>query len=139
MKESFPAKKILALCFALSAVVLGFRTPLRGQWFFDFENGLALPGYNDVRIPGDRGTLFSLTEELKIDPAYFFRLRAGYQWKKGHHLSIFASPLRLKAEGTVRRIHLSVLSVNRQQKIRSRRSDPSSEGGSPRTPSANSV
>ncbi|MBM3297994.1 MAG: hypothetical protein FJY83_10415 [Candidatus Aminicenantes bacterium] len=96
-------KKIMGLCFALLAAVLGFQAPLTGQWFLDFENGLALSGFNDVRIPGGSGTLFSFSEELKIDPAYFFRLRAGYQWKKGHHLSVFASPLRLRAEGTVGR------------------------------------
>ena len=70
-----------------------------GQWFVDFENGLAVPGYNDVRIPGDTGTLFSLSEELNLDSAYFFRLRLGFRWKAGHTLSVFAAPLRLNAAG----------------------------------------
>gem|GEM_PF-4399935 len=62
-----------------------------GQWFLDFENGLAVPGYNDVRIPGDTGTLFSLSEELNLDSSYFFRLRVGFQWKSRHGLSLLAA------------------------------------------------
>jgi len=72
-----------------------------GQWFLDFENGLAVPGYNDVRIPGDTGTLFSLSEELNLDSSYFFRLRLGYRWKGRHTLSVLAAPLRLNTAGRV--------------------------------------
>lgn len=52
--------------------------PFFGQWFLDVENGAVFSGYNDVEIPRDIGTRFSLSEELKTDPAYFFRLRLGY-------------------------------------------------------------
>ena len=62
-----------------------------GQWFLDFENGLAVPGYNDVRIPGDTGTLFSLSEELNLDSSYFLRLRVGFQWKSRHGLSLLVA------------------------------------------------
>ncbi|MCX8161319.1 MAG: hypothetical protein N3G18_10400 [Candidatus Saccharicenans sp.] len=74
-----------------------------GQWFVDLENGAVFSGYNDVAIPGDTGTRFSLSEELKTDPAYFFRLRAGYQWKSRHTISVLFSPLTLKAEGSLDR------------------------------------
>lgn len=69
------------------------------QWFLDFENGLAVPGYNDVRIPGDTGTLFSLSEELSLDSAYFLRLRPGFRWRSRHTLSVLVAPLRLNASG----------------------------------------
>lgn len=75
--------------------------PSFGQWFVDFENGAAFSGYNDVRIPNETGTLFSLSKDLETDPAYFFRLRAGYQWKSRHTVSVFAAPFRLRAAGTV--------------------------------------
>ena len=71
------------------------------QWFLDFENGLALSGYNDVQIPRSTGTLFSLSEDLKIKNSYFFRIRLGYSWKSRHTVSVFAAPLTLKAAGEV--------------------------------------
>jgi hypothetical protein len=92
-----PALSILAI----AALTLGSAGFSFGQWFLDFENGLALSGYNDVRIPGDTGTLFSLSKDLETDPAYFFRLRAGYHWKSRHTVSVFAAPFRLRAAGTV--------------------------------------
>lgn len=96
-------KKTALALLAAAALASGSASPSFGQWFVDFENGLALSGYNDVRIPGDTGTLFSLSKELKTDPAYFFRLRAGYHWKSRHTVSIFAAPLRLRAAGAVDR------------------------------------
>ncbi len=82
---------------------LGPAFPAFGEWFFDFENGLALPGYNDVKIPGDSGTLFSFSKELKAGSSYFFRVRLGYQWRSRHAISVFAAPLRLRASGKVDR------------------------------------
>ena len=90
--------------FSLAAIILVTlvpAAPVFGQWFLDFENGVALPGYNDVQIPRDVGTLFSLAEDLTIDPGYFFRVRLGYQWKDRHSLSVFAAPFRLHAAGSV--------------------------------------
>jgi hypothetical protein len=94
-------RKLVSFLKAIMLIALWVPTPTFGQWFFDFENGLALPGYNDVRIPGDTGTLFSLSEDLKTDSSYFFRVRLGYQWKSRHTLFVFASPLRLRAAGSV--------------------------------------
>jgi len=96
-------KKVFAAFVAGAILALLPAAPAFGQWFFDFENGLALPGYNDVQIPRETGTRFSLSEDLKIDPGYFFRARLGYQWKARHTLSLFASPFRLHAAGSVDR------------------------------------
>lgn len=86
---------------ATALLILASASPSFGQWLLDFENGLALPGYNDVRVPRDTGTPFSLSEDLKADPAYFFRVRLGYQWRSRHTLSIFAAPFRLRAAGRI--------------------------------------
>ncbi|MGB9835485.1 MAG: hypothetical protein ACPLRX_01950 [Candidatus Saccharicenans sp.] len=77
--------------------------PFFGQWFLDVENGAVFSGYNDVEIPSDTGPRFSLSEELKTDPAYFFRLRLGYQWKSRHTVSVLAAPLKLRAAGSLDR------------------------------------
>lgn len=93
-------KPIMSLAASVLFMLLA-SAPSFGQWFVDFENGLALPGYNDVQIPRDTGTLFSLSEDLETDPGYFFRLRLGFQWKSRHTLSLFASPFSLRAAGSV--------------------------------------
>ena len=94
-------KKSVLVLLATALFVLWLPSSSSAQWFIDFENGLALPGYNDVRIPGDTGTLFSLSEDLTTDSAYFFRVRLGYHWESGHTVSLFAAPLRLNAAGSV--------------------------------------
>ncbi len=81
--------------------ILGLNLMAGAQWLFDFENGIALRGYNDVSIPRDTGTLFSLTDDLQSDSTYFFRVRLGYRLKSKHTFSIFAAPLSLKASGEV--------------------------------------
>lgn len=93
-------KAAVSLVVALALVLLAVK-PSFGQWFLDFENGLALPGYNDVEIPRDIGTRFSLSEDLETDPGYFARFRFGYHWKSRHTLSVFAAPFRLRAAGSV--------------------------------------
>lgn len=94
-------KRMTTSFLILIVFILGLSIKSNAQWFLDFENGLALGGYNDVQIPRSTGTLFSLSEDLQINNSYFFRIRLGYQWKSGHTLSVFAAPLTLKAKGQV--------------------------------------
>lgn len=94
-------KKSVFILMAITALSLWLSPSAFGQWFADFENGLAVPGYNDVKIPGDTGTAFSLSEDLKADSTYFFRVRLGYQWNSRHTLSVFAAPFRINAAGSV--------------------------------------
>ena len=54
------------------------------RWNLDLETGAVFSGYNDVRIPGDAGTQFSLSEELETDPAWFFRVRWIYSLQDRH-------------------------------------------------------
>jgi len=69
----------------------------------DIEGGGVLSGYNDVRIPGTTGTLFSLVDDLETDPSFYYRVRFTYVVAERHTLSLLAAPLRLEAEGTVDR------------------------------------
>ncbi len=70
------------------------------EWLIDLEGGGVWSGYNDVRIPGDTGTPFSLTADLSTEAKAFWRLRLGGVFAERHHLSAFAAPLRLEAAGT---------------------------------------
>ncbi len=92
--------------FVLLVLLVMIASPTRSeaQWQLDMESGLAFAGYNDVRIPGDTGTLISLSDELKIDPTSFFRLKLRYRFADRHTLSILVAPLRLEARGEVDRV-----------------------------------
>jgi hypothetical protein len=91
-------KKII---FFFSALL--WLTCLNGyaQWFVDVETGAVLSGYNNVQIPRDTGTKFSLSKDLKTDPSFFYRLRLGYQFGSRHTLFLFVAPLSLNASGQV--------------------------------------
>jgi hypothetical protein len=81
-----------------------FTTPAAfAQWSVDFETGGAFSGYNDVQIPRETGTKFSLSQELNIDPAFFFRFRLTYSFGDKHHISALAALLRLDATGQIDR------------------------------------
>jgi hypothetical protein len=80
---------------------LGYFTHIQAELFLDFENGFALSGYNDVQIPRETGTRFSLTQDLQADSSYFFRVRLGYRLNSRHMFSIFAAPLSLDASGKI--------------------------------------
>jgi hypothetical protein len=87
----FAAALAMALLFAGSA---------RAQWAFDVESGVAWSGYNDVRIPGDTGTLFSLSQELAAESGAFVRLRLVWQFHPRHSLSALYAPLTIHSSGT---------------------------------------
>lgn len=72
---------------------------LYSQIGFDVESGLAMSGYNDVRIPGDKGTLFSLTEDLKADNAVFYRVRLNYSLNPKNTFSLLIAPLTIRSTG----------------------------------------
>lgn len=71
----------------------------KAQVSLDLETGIAGTGYNDVRIPGDGGTLFSMKDDLGSKPEFFYRLRAGYTFNERHTLSLLYAPLELKYNG----------------------------------------
>lgn len=74
---------------------------LLSEVLFDFETGAVFTGYNDVRIPGDSGTKFSLSDDLDADPAYFYRVSAGYLIGEKHYLGLLAAPLTVKSSGVI--------------------------------------
>ncbi len=74
-----------------------------GQFMVEVELGRVSSGYNDLRIPGDTGTLFSLSEELETDPEAYYRVRLGYTWGDRHTLLALFAPLAVQAGGQVDR------------------------------------
>jgi hypothetical protein len=94
MKAIIYSISILLLTFSLSKSV-------KAQALIDLESGLVFTGYNDVRIPGDNGTLFSLKDDLVSKTAFFYRIRLDYTIKSRHTLSLLYAPLETKSEGSM--------------------------------------
>ena len=83
-------------------LILSFNVlSLNGQASLDLETGAIGTGYNNVRIPGDQGTLFSLKDDLISKTEIFFRLRANYTIKSRHTLSLLYAPLETTSKGNV--------------------------------------
>ncbi|MFH1714598.1 MAG: hypothetical protein ABH857_00165 [Elusimicrobiota bacterium] len=90
-------KKIyFMLTFSLLPGVL-FASPLS----LDIETGLAVSGYNDVRIPGDTGTKISLSKDFKSENVMFYRTRINYSFNERKTLSLLIAPLIINASGKV--------------------------------------
>jgi hypothetical protein len=87
---------------ALLAVVASLLLPApeaRADWTLGLEGGAAWCGSNDVAIPGDTGTRFSLTRDLEAEAGGFWRARLGLRLAPRHAVSILAAPLTLHAAG----------------------------------------
>lgn len=91
----------IALSATCAAALLALSVPAAAQFRVDVESGLVSSGYNDVRIPGDSGTLFSLSEDLSIDPSAYFRARVEYTFGEHHTLSALYAPLTVDADGVL--------------------------------------
>ncbi len=85
---------------AVAAFLIIFCVPVMAEWQIDIEGTRVYSGYNDVRIPNEGGTEFSLHDDFSIDPDFEFRVRLSYILNEKHTFSVFAAPFRLKATGT---------------------------------------
>ncbi len=86
---------------ALLALLMIFTTTKsHAQASLDVESGVVFDGYNNVRVPGKGGTLFSLSDDLNTLTKVFYRLRLSYLFNKKHYVSLLYAPLTLTAEGS---------------------------------------
>jgi len=90
--------RMLFIAAAVSALLV-LTASAAGRFRVDLESGAAFSGYNDIRIPGKGGTLFSLSRQLQSDPVPFVRIRTEYRLGQRHMVSLLAAPLRVKARG----------------------------------------
>jgi hypothetical protein len=97
-------KRILfTITTLVSVFIISGLSSAKAQGLIDLESGVVFSGYNDVRIPGDQGTLFSLSQELEAAPKVFFRVRAGYTFGTRHNLSLLYAPLTVRSDGSINR------------------------------------
>jgi len=93
-------KKIIFSAF-IAFMLLCWASSVKAQALIDLESGLVFTGYNDVRIPGDEGTLFSLKDDLIPKVELFYRIRLNYTIKSRHTFSLLYAPLEISSEGSV--------------------------------------
>ena len=91
-KQIFSTTVVILLCIGASNV--------KAQALIDFETGLVSTGYNNVRIPGDKGTRFSLKDNLIPKSELFYRIRLNYTIKSRHTISLLYAPLETKSKGS---------------------------------------
>ncbi len=85
----------------LTTLILLLPASVRGQVVLDLEGGLAFSGYNEVQVPRETGTRFSLSEDLEVDRTGFFRARLEWDLNERHTLGVLYAPLTLEASGSV--------------------------------------
>lgn len=89
-------RSFIVLCFTVVNSTIS-----NAQATLDLETGVVFTGYNDVQIPGDQGTRFSLKDQLTPDTEFFYRLRFSYTIKSRHTFSLLYAPLEAESEGRV--------------------------------------
>jgi hypothetical protein len=100
MKTRWPSAFLLAGLMTFAGTLsAGAQSP--PKWFVDLESGGVFPGYNDVGIPGDTGTRFSLTDDLSTDSTLFIRVRAGWRFHPRHTVLALFAPLTVHGGGSV--------------------------------------
>ncbi|MFO7660330.1 MAG: hypothetical protein R6V77_05405 [Candidatus Cloacimonadaceae bacterium] len=70
---------------------------------YEVETGLINTGYNDVRVPGEGGSLFSMKDDLKAKQAFHFRFRLTQPLAAKHRLIFMYAPLKVKSSGRIDR------------------------------------
>ena len=91
-------KRLMLFSFMLTLFIFTSMTAY-AQIGFDIETGMVFSGYNDVRIPGDTGTKFSLSENLEADTPVFYRVRIGYTFNERNNISVLYAPLEIESTG----------------------------------------
>jgi len=89
------------LLISVCSMIAGVSVSAVDFWV-DAESGIALTGYNDVQIPADTGTRFSLADDLSPAPTVFLRLQAGVDAER-HSVLLLYAPLLVESSGKVGR------------------------------------
>ena len=93
------AALMIAVHFGAGPAALGAEEAGGLSFWADAETGAVFTGYNDVQIPADTGTRFSLAEDLTPAPVWFYRLQAGADYRR-HGISVLYAPLLVESTGS---------------------------------------
>jgi hypothetical protein len=96
-------KRGLALVGAALLLLAGPAGVARAEFLVNLQGAAVFTGSNDVRIPGDGGTMISFSDELAADTAFSGRIEAGYLRRDRDYFGVVAAPLRVDSHGSVDR------------------------------------
>jgi hypothetical protein len=85
--------KTIKISVGIFFFILSLNTTMNAQAFINVETGPVFTAYNNVRIPGDKGTLFSFKQDLPSETKAFYRVKAGYTFNSRHNLFLLYAPL----------------------------------------------
>lgn len=95
------ALSVLTLFMGILLMPIGQAQAETQRWNISLETGAVWQSYNDVQIPGDTGTRFSLSDLVGNDPAPFFRLELFYDVADRHQLRFLVAPLGYTESGVL--------------------------------------
>jgi hypothetical protein len=73
------------------------------EYVFNFQGASVATAKNDVQIPGDTGTRFSLSDDLHAERAFSWRVEAGYIFGGRDYVGFMVSPLTVTSQGRMAR------------------------------------
>ena len=92
----------IALLTALTVLLFG-STTVSAEYVLNLQGAAVFTEKNDIRIPGDSGTKFSLSDDLNADSSYTGRLEAGYIHNGRDYFGIVIAPLSVDSHGRIDR------------------------------------
>lgn len=96
-------KKWIAVPLIILSAVFHPSAPVSAEYVINLQGAAVFTEKNDIRIPGDSGTKFSLSDDLSADTEYTGRLEAGYIHKGRDYFGIVIAPLSVDSHGRVDR------------------------------------
>jgi hypothetical protein len=88
-----------AFATGLAFLAMAFVPEAQAEYVLSLQGAAVFTEKNDVRIPGDSGTKFSLSDDLSADSSYTGRLEAGYIHKARDYFGIVIAPLSVDSHG----------------------------------------
>ena len=98
MNRKYPIAMLITLM-----VLFFWPTVVCAEYVINLQGAAVFTEKNDIRIPGDSGTKFSLTDDLSADTTYTGRLEAGYIHNTKDYFGIIVAPLSVDSHGRVDR------------------------------------
>jgi len=95
-------KYLVVMLITLMALFFG-PTLVFAEYVINLQGAAVFTEKNDIRIPGDSGTKFSLSDDLSADTEYTGRLEAGYIHTERDYFGIVVAPLSVDSHGRVDR------------------------------------
>lgn len=74
-------------------------SPALAQLRLDLESGALFYGYNNIQVPGDNGTRFSLDDNYETASRIFYRVKLLYTLNEKHTFAALFAPLTLVSVG----------------------------------------